>query len=99
MSGNRLSRGVGSAVGLALVLAGGCASATPPLSPCTPAWYHWVERALSTGDGLGHGPDPGSLEWRAAIEFRLGLRGQPGRPALDSRVWCQDIDQRVANRL
>jgi uncharacterized protein len=32
------------------------------------------------------------------IEFRLGIRGQPGLPARDSEAWCRRIDELVRAR-
>ena len=58
----------------------GRASAPVP-QPCSDAWYRLVEASLPTGDGQGHGPDPGSDEWKSVIEFRLGIRGKAGVPA------------------
>lgn len=69
------------------------AAAAPSL--CTPAWYRAIERQLGTGDGAGHGPDPGSEEWRSTVEFRLGVRGEPEVPARSSDAWCVYIDQKV----
>jgi hypothetical protein len=62
-------------------------------SPCSPAWNESVERQLSTGDGYGHGPDIGSLEWRSVVEFKLGIRNDPSVPAMESDEWCRYIDE------
>ena len=42
---------------------------------CSDGWFSLVETKVMTGDGQGHGPDLGSLEWRSVIEFRLGILG------------------------
>ena len=63
------------------------------LPACTAAWYEKVEKNLLTGDGRGHGPDLGSLEWRSAVDFRLGIDRDPNLPPLDSDAWCRYIDR------
>lgn len=61
-------------------------------SPCTGAWYRYVEQRVGSGDGYGHGPDVGSSEWKSVIEFRLGIRGLSTLPDPQSRAWCEYID-------
>ncbi|QOL25952.1 hypothetical protein LP316_01145 [Thalassotalea sp. LPB0316] len=63
--------------------------------PCTPAWYQAVEAKVTTGDGLGHGPDVGSDEWKSVIEFKLGIRGDPSIPERNTPQWCEYIDNLV----
>jgi hypothetical protein len=65
------------------------------LEPCTQSWYALVESSWPTGDGMGHGPDPGSEEWRSVVEFKLGIRDQPGVPDRNSQAWCEFIDERL----
>jgi hypothetical protein len=60
---------------------------------CSSDWYSLVEKQIPTGDGEGHGPDPGSTEWRSVVEFKLGIRGKPGVPSLDTDQWCNYIDK------
>lgn len=60
---------------------------------CTHAWYSEIDSQLITGDGQGHGPDLGSLEWRSAIEFKLGIRGDSNVPARNSALWCDYINR------
>lgn len=60
--------------------------------PCTERWYQELEATVSTGDGMGHGPDIGSEEWKSVIEFKLGVRGKQGVPDRNSREWCRFID-------
>jgi hypothetical protein len=67
--------------------------------PCSENWYPWVESALPSSDGRGHGPDIGSDEWQSVIEFKLGIRGQADIPPRSSATWCQFIDQHIADRL
>ncbi|UTA48451.1 lysozyme inhibitor LprI family protein [Simiduia sp. 21SJ11W-1] len=64
---------------------------------CSPQWYQAVDEKISTGDGQGHGPDLGSLEWQSVIEFKLGIRGKPTTPARNSRAWCEYIHEQVFN--
>lgn len=54
-----------------------------------------VNKEISTDDGLGHGPDIGSAEWRSVIEFRLGIRGDTEIPEINSDDWCHYIDQKI----
>jgi hypothetical protein len=63
--------------------------------PCTDEWYAWVEEMVSTGDGAGHGPDPGSNEWKYSIIFKLGLEGKDGVPTPDDQNWCKFVDRVV----
>ncbi|MGI9280655.1 MAG: hypothetical protein ACR2PX_13690 [Endozoicomonas sp.] len=76
-------------------LLAGCSShnGKEPKSMCTESWYEYVESRVPTGDGMGHGPDPGSLEWRSVVEFRLDLRDQNLLPDRSSNSWCKAIDQ------
>ena len=66
-----------------------------PGSPCSDDWYRFVEKKVVSGDGQGHGPDLGSDEWKGVVEFKLGIRGEPGLPARDSQEWCDLIDKLV----
>jgi len=60
--------------------------------PCTETWNQTVETTVSSGDGMGHGPDIGSEEWKSVMEFKLGVRGNPDVPDRDSPEWCRFID-------
>ena len=64
-------------------------------SMCTDSWYQSVDKVLQTTDGLGHGPDIGSDEWKSVIEFKLGVRGEANVPERSSDHWCQYIDQHI----
>jgi uncharacterized protein len=66
--------------------------------PCSDAWFQEVEAVLQSGDGHGHGPDIGSEEWMSVVEFRLGIRGDPGVPPRGSERWCAYIDELVSGR-
>lgn len=59
---------------------------------CTQNWFESVESTITSGDGMGHGPDIGSEEWRSVIEFRLGVRGNADVPDRNSDEWCSYID-------
>ena len=69
---------------------------TPEL--CTESWYSTVELAIPSGDGMGHGPDVGSEEWKSVIEFKLGIRGNPNIPDRNSPDWCNYINDFVKRR-
>jgi hypothetical protein len=60
---------------------------------CSSEWYALVEKQIPSGDGQGHGPDLGSLEWRSVIEFKLGIRGNAKIPLLESEQWCGYINK------
>jgi hypothetical protein len=62
---------------------------------CTDEWFSYMEEQVPTDDGQGHGPDPGSSEWRSVIEFRLGIRDDPSVPPIESRQWCRYVDDRI----
>jgi len=62
---------------------------------CTDSWFQSVEQSISTGDGMGHGPDIGSDEWKSVVEFKLGVRGESGVPDRTSQEWCNYIAQRI----
>jgi len=72
-----------------------CQQQVPPTetaSLCSGSWYQSVESAITSGDGMGHGPDVGSEEWKSVVEFKLGIRGKPGVPDRSSQAWCSYID-------
>jgi hypothetical protein len=78
----------------------GCSDTTSNqaiMQACTENWFRWVEGQVSTGDGQGHGPDLGSLEWRSVVEFKLGIRGDPAVPPTESAQWCNYINQRIVS--
>ena len=63
------------------------------IAGCSSEWFALVEQQIPTGDGQGHGPDSGSLEWRSVVEFKLGIRGDAAVPDRDSEAWCSYINQ------
>lgn len=62
---------------------------------CTQSWYQSVEKVVASGDGMGHGPDVGSEEWKSVIEFRLGIRGDADLPDRNSMEWCVYVNNLV----
>jgi hypothetical protein len=73
-----------------------CQSQTVPTETpelCTESWYHAVESAIPSGDGMGHGPDIGTEEWKSVIEFKLGIRGNPNVPDRNRPEWCNYINE------
>lgn len=64
-------------------------------APCSAEWNDYVDTMLTTDDGMGHGPDIGSDEWKSVVEFRLGVRGIPGTPDRSSEDWCTYIDAHI----
>lgn len=68
-------------------------SEVPP--DCNESWYRDIESEILTGDGQGHGPDPGSDEWRSVIEFKLGIRGQADLPDRSTDEWCRFIERYI----
>jgi uncharacterized protein len=87
---------------IVLVVATACAEAGGGLNlrpkmaaPCSDTWYQSIEEKVSMGDGHGHGPDIGSDEWKSVIDFKLGLRGKPDVPDIQTQAWCSYIDEMV----
>ena len=79
-----------------IIISFGCASNKKEevqFQACTNDWFLQIEKEILTGDGQGHGPDIGSLEWRSVIEFKLGIRSDTGAPSLESRQWCNYINE------
>ena len=62
---------------------------------CDQAWFAMVESILNSGDGQGHGPDLGSLEWQSVIEFKLGIRGNSDIPEKGTDAWCAYISKQL----
>lgn len=74
----------------------GCAQHHKP--NCSSEWQHFVDNTVTSGDGMGHGPDIGSEEWKSVIEFKLGVRGQSGVPDRQSPEWCTYIQELIDQR-
>ena len=75
-------------------------SITPVKRPEVPAscsnqLYAAFEARVASGDGMGHGPDVGSDEWKSVVEFKLGVRDKPEVPDRDSNAWCGYMDKRI----
>ncbi len=66
-------------------------------APCSRQLFEWIDAEVQSGDGMGHGPDIGSAEWRSVIEFKLGIRGQADLPESDSNAWCGVVDKKIRN--
>ncbi len=64
---------------------------------CSNRLYASFEKRLATGDGMGHGPDVGSDEWKSVIEFKLGLRDDPAVPERNTNTWCGFVDKRIGD--
>ncbi|MBR9726819.1 hypothetical protein ACFOD0_08000 [Shewanella intestini] len=62
---------------------------------CSQDVFNLFEKELMSSDELGHGPDIGSQEWQAVIEFKLGLTGNPTLPSHTSSDWCDFIYQQM----
>jgi len=83
---------------LLMAASGASLASAEPGAPCSDEWNRYVDEKVVTGDGQGHGPDPGSDEWKGVVEFKLGIRGQAGLPGRDSDDWCRLIDQLVGEQ-
>ncbi|RLA19054.1 MAG: hypothetical protein DRQ61_12120 [Gammaproteobacteria bacterium] len=84
-----------------MMLINGCAGMSENSTKshsCSNEWYALVEKQIPSGDGQGHGPDMGSLEWRSVIEFKLGIRGNATIPPLKSDQWCSYINTRFISQ-
>ena len=83
---------------LTVALICGCGSSeehTLRPEPCTDEWARLIETLIPTSDSAGHGPDVGNDEWKSVIEFRLGVRGNPDVPSIQTEEWCEYIDDLV----
>ena len=80
-------------VAIILLLAACSQSSSDAAGPelCSDEWNRYVESVISTGDGMGHGPDIGSAEWQSVVEFKLGVRGDEHVPARTAPAWCEFI--------
>lgn len=73
-------------------------SLSATMALCTTPWERNIEDSLPTSDGRGHGPDVGSDEWKSVVEFKLGIRDEPGLPERESLAWCDYVDKLVRDR-
>ena len=76
---------------------------TPPehtaaVQACSHEWFSLVEEKIQVSDSQGHGPDPGSSEWRSVVEFKLGIRGNSDIPSRDTEQWCTYINKHYIGR-
>ena len=64
-------------------------------APCSRQLFERIDARVQSGDGMGHGPDIGSEEWKSVIEFKLGIRDRPDVPEADSTAWCSFIHKKI----
>lgn len=62
-------------------------SSADSVEPCSDKTLVMIEHQAPIGEGLGHGSDIGSDEWRSVVEFRLGVRGDASVPPRNTRPW------------
>jgi hypothetical protein len=77
------------------------ASAPAKSAPDNPSlgsheWYAWVDQVLAVSDD-GHGPTPGSAEWNAAVQAKLGQEAPQTKPG--SPEWQQAVDALLRTRV
>jgi len=70
------------------------ATAPHPNFVGTPEWYEWVNRWTGVVDAEGHGPDPGSVEWCHAVNYKV-----TGFFSDDSMVCDRKWERRIDNIL
>lgn len=68
------------------------ATAPHPNFVGTPEWYEWVNRWTGVVDSEGHGPDPGSLEWCYAVNYKV-TGFYPDETFVCDKKWERRIDQ------
>lgn len=71
---------------------------TAPANPAlgSAEWFAWVDKTLAVSDD-GHGPDPGSAEWDAAVNRKLGQEAPQAAPG--SAEWQQAVDALLRTRV
>lgn len=71
---------------------------TAPASPAlgSPEWLAWVDKTLAVSDD-GHGPKPGTAEWNAAVNRKLGQEAP--QTAAGSAEWQQAVDALLRTRV
>lgn len=69
----------------------------PTATPCSEAWYAYVEKEYDapTDDGEGHGPDYGDLSWFSSVEYQIGLPNTSGQ-AVGQR--CLGMQKQLQSR-
>lgn len=82
-------------LGFSLTVACSQNPADQSAAPCSAERYAAIEAAIQSGDGMGHGPDIGSGEWKSVVEFKLGLRDKEATPSADATEWCDFIEQYI----
>lgn len=69
----------------------------PTATPCSEAWYAYLEEEYDapSDDGEGHGPDYGDSSWFYSIERQIGL---PEADGIEKVQRCQVIQQQLQRR-
>lgn len=67
--------------------------------PCSMEQLLRIEAQVNSSDGVGHGPDIGSEEWKSAIEFRLGIQNNSAIPKTLNLNWCNTVDSIAKSNL
>ncbi|UPG90142.1 hypothetical protein L2Y96_22635 [Luteibacter aegosomaticola] len=70
-------------------------------SPATAAlgtadWFAWVDKTLNVSDD-GHGPQPNTPAWEAAVNAKLGQEAPQASPG--STEWQQAVDALLRTRV
>ncbi|SEW23683.1 hypothetical protein [Luteibacter sp. 329MFSha] len=71
---------------------------TAPANPAlgSAEWLAWVDKTLAVSDD-GHGPQPGTAEWSAAVNRKLGQEAPQAAPG--SAEWQQAVDALLRTRV
>lgn len=78
-----------------LIAACGQSPTVKGATPCSAERYASIDSAIQSADGMGHGPDIGSGEWKSVVVFKLGLQDNKAVPSPDAAEWCDFIDQHI----
>jgi len=62
----------------------------------TPEWFTWVDKTLAVSDD-GHGPQPNTPAWDAAVNAKLGEEAPQASPG--STEWQQAVDALLRTRV
>lgn len=65
------------------------------VTPCSAERYAAIDAVIQSGDGMGHGPDIGSGEWKSVVVYKLGLQDNKALPNADAAEWCDFISQQL----
>lgn len=69
----------------------------PTTTPCSEAWFTYLEKEYDapSDDGEGHGPDRATAEWFYSFETKMGL---PTPDGLGTVQHCQATQQQLQRR-